>query len=142
MNEYQMALIGGVAIAAMWIVAYFLCWCCQWAWAWVDDEEVGNENLWVTFLAVKVWKLELRNSGADYPYYGSSWGSSDGIEAYCGSLIISALAPVFFVWCFNFYVVVLFVLSLIFLMQLTRFARRQKKLFDKHVTNKEIHTGE
>jgi len=141
MNEYEMAFIGGGVIAAMWIVVYLLCWCCQWAWAWMDDSKVYKANLIVYFLAKK-WGFKDDDTDCVYFSHPALEGYGEGALPFFVSLWLTASIPFFLVLTFNFSVIALIVVSLVGSAYLTRVVLRQKKLLDKHMADKEAHNGE
>jgi hypothetical protein len=137
MNEYQIASIVGCVIAISWIVAYFLCWTGQWAWAWVDDSKVGSKNLIIDFLTKRAGYTD--RDSCVFPYYTPDGDSADGTWLFVRALLITSLAPMLSVLCVKFYPVALFALLFLALAWATRFSRRHKKLFDKHIVDKDAH---
>jgi len=138
MNEYEIAILCGVAIAALWVLAYVLCWAGQRAWAWVDDSEPDSVNLITKYFAIR----------AGYKYEGKFWkwrdpsgSGTDFIKLEHKDLIMaySTLIPIFAVICFKFYAVFLVILVACGLAWVARFSRRHKKLFDKHIKDKDAH---
>jgi len=62
MNEQFGMTIGlGVIIFIGWVAAYFLCWCVQCCWAWVDDSNVSHNNWLSANVAPSKWKYPVYN---------------------------------------------------------------------------------
>lgn len=135
-NEYQIASALGIIIAIGWIVAYLLCWAGQWAWAWVDDSEMGKRNLMIKFLMTKLWGYKLKDN---YFLYQTQYSVSDGDGPFFLTGISTAFLPMSLLLCFNFYEMFLITMSIIGSAQLTRYVRRQQKLFVKHIKDKNAH---
>jgi len=137
MNGYEMAFWCGVIIALVWLLAYFLCWACQWAWAWIDDSKVNKANLIVSSLAkFDGWD----DDGTNSMYYSKKGsGYEEGFTVFLKYSLGTSVLPVLSFICFDFYTVTLCALSLIAIARLARFSRRHKKLFDKHVKDPEAH---
>jgi hypothetical protein len=162
MNEYQIASIVGGVIAVGWFVAYVLCWLGQWAWAWVDDSEVGKRNWLASKINFSKWKYPVYlysesfengdkphgyakdkkynntkcgglREGVDYKYGFNTYG---GIIS---TTFITSLIPMFAVISFNLYPVTLAFLCVALIAWVARFSRRHKKLFDKHIVDKDAH---
>ena len=138
MNEYEIAGVVSGSIAAIWILVYILCWVGQWAWAWVDDAKVHKGNLIVGFLAKKYGFVDDGDKELYYhhPVIG---GHGEGFIPFVGTLGVTSLIPVCLVVTFNFYPIVLSVLLFFVFAMLARFSRRHKKLFDKHIEDKDAH---
>lgn len=140
-NAYQIAIGSGLIILAGWIVAYLLCWIGQWAWAWVDDSKAGDNNVLISKILTKVFGLEYKKDR----FNDMEWHSKSGSRVFeyglyvCMFWVLTSLIPLAIVLCIKFYYVALSLFSLCCLMFLSRFARRHKKLFDKHVKDKEAH---
>jgi hypothetical protein len=156
------------------VAAYVLSWVAQWAWAWIDDSEVGDKN----WLAEKISLVETPFAKWKYPVYNAAQKELDsnsnpdrkafgfakdpdlnnksvydlvegrdylytwrtGVRAnYVAIPIASSLSPVIIVVCVQFYPVALTVGSLFLMAHMARFGRRHKKLFDKHLTDKDAH---
>jgi hypothetical protein len=137
MNEYQIASIVSGFIAISWILAYLLCWAGQWAWAWVDDSKVGQRNLIVKYLANKNGFDDYDSSCFDYR--GAQKGLSDGFGSFIRAYLFTVMLPFILVITINFYPVTLAFLCVALIAWVARFSRRHKKLFDKHVVDKDAH---
>jgi hypothetical protein len=140
-NEYEIAFLCGVVIAALWIVAYLLCRFGQWAWAWVDDAKVGKRNLIVNWLAM-MQGYTHRDPGYDTEFVYWNKDKSDsavGILPFLQALLATSIAPMAIVIAFKLYAVTLIVLTLMVTAWVARFSRRHKKLFDKHIVDKDAH---
>lgn len=135
MNEYEIAITVGVCLAAMWVLAYILCWIGQWAWAWINDSEVGKRNKMVEVIALRVG-YEI----VDYIYmYRKNLRDTDGEAPFfiCGAAL--SISPLAMVMAFSYYPVSIGVATAATLAFMARFALRHKKLFDKHIVSKGAH---
>lgn len=144
LNAYEIAIGSGVIILAGWLVAYILCWVGQWAWAWVDDSKAGENNLIVKLILEKIFEFKFeQNPGYKY-VKDIAWvkggKKSEYRELYVFKFcFMTASIPLFIVLTLDFYYVALTIASISLLAILARFARRHKKLFDKHIVDKEAH---
>lgn len=137
MNIFQIAFVIGVFIFLGWIAAYILCWGAQRTWAWIDDSKVGEHNKMIELLA-RLWGY--KRAGGCYSYeHKTTYKRSDGDGPFFITGVSVALVPLLVVCAFTFYPVTIGVLTSLALAFLTRMARRHKKLFDKHVTDKDAH---
>lgn len=139
MNEYQICIAVGGCIAAFVLASYVLCWIGQWVWAWVDDSEIFECNVLIYCVMVKALRYE--SSGGVWDYIKdtkSGTRKSDGLIAFALLLSLSAV-PLLSYLSFVFYQVFLCTASVVAIAYLARFARRHKKLFDKHVKNEDAH---
>lgn len=143
MNEYQIAALCGGAIAALWVLAYILCWVGQWAWAWVDDSEVGKVSLLISWIAgVTGYEYVIKSYSSSFVWKkkGKRDSSADwGFVPFFNIALITSSVPMVVVLCFNLYQVAISILIAAMLAWVARFSRRHKKLFDKHVVDKDAH---
>jgi hypothetical protein len=137
---YAMAMGIGFLTFGGWMFLWLLVWIGQSCWAWVDDTEVAERNKLVILLN-KLWGNTLHRraaSGGGY-YLNKNDDSVEGGSAFFKTVFITALIPIIIVAIVDFYTVALIALSAYALAHVTRFARRHKKLFDKHVDDKNAH---
>lgn len=137
MDAYKIAIAVGIYLAALWVLAYILCWVGQWVWAWLDDSEVGKGNKIVNYLSKKAGYTDRDCS--TFRFYTPSGGISDGALPFvtCGALL--SAVPFVAVCAFSFYPITIGAATAIAVAFIARFALRNKKLFDKHVKNKDAH---
>ena len=169
MNEYQIAIFAGFIIAGLWFLAYIFCWVCQWVWSWVDDSEASNTNWLSSKINFSKYRYRVYNdsftkenrpdkerlNGDGYNRFsknkedeGRSIHSGKGIDYKCsfetfGGIItvgfFTSLLPIALLCSFKVYPLTLSLLLLICIAYITRFARRNKKMFDSHVEDKDAH---
>jgi len=169
MNEYEISFFIGGCILIVGIMLYVLSWVIQWAWAWVDDTKASDENWISSKCKSSKWKYPVYNAfgeglasaikenakpfgfakdkanknkavtnlkeGVDYVYSHSDLASS----RYCLYVFISMLSPIVAVLSFKVYNIVMALMIIVMVAYLARFAKRSKKLFDKHVKDKGAH---
>ena len=167
MNEYQIAIAAGVTLFACIIMAYILCWILQRAWAWVDDSKAKNVN-WLISKTPCKWKYPVYNASGenlkklaenkeeifgyakDKKNHNKSVhdGLREGVDyvythnisaTYLPFLFIAFILPIVALITFKFYPVTLFIVSIVSIAFLSRFALRSKKLFNKHIKDKDAH---
>lgn len=167
MNEYQMAFGLGASAFCFVGVAYILCYVCQWVWSWVDDGEMSSVNWLCEKTRLTKWKYPVynahgdclrrkrdrgdkpfgyakdkknKNKGVSGLIEGKDYVYSFNLSTTCLPFMFSLLAlPMAALIAFKLYPVTLFIGTSIAVAYLSRFARRSKKLFDKHVTDKDAH---
>ena len=125
----------GIILGAGWIAAYFLSWCWAWAWAWVDDSQAPSNNPLIN-KAMKV--MGWKDGNWIYRYLKDGEGS-DGERGFLFPLLALILVPPFVASAIAVYPVTLAVFLAYLIARLARFARRHKKLFDKHLKDPEAH---
>lgn len=169
MNEYEMALGVSALVFITCIASYLLCWAVQWSWSWVDDSEISSENWLAAKCKWAEWKYPVYNAygqgleeavknnkepfgyakdkkhknkgvgelvhGTDY-VYSRSFKLDSHLPV---MMLFLSMLPILLVIAFNFYPLTLSIISTAMIAYLARFARRSKKLFDKHVTDKDVH---
>jgi hypothetical protein len=158
MNEYQMAIIIGGGITALFIVAYLLCWVCQWAWAWVDDGKASDKNWIAKKVRFSRWKYPVYlgdnrekpfGYAKDKKHEGKSVSGLDsGVDYHCthnvyggyfSAALLSFLLPASVLIAAKFYAVTLIILVVMLIAYLARMVIRNQKMFDEHVKDKKAH---
>ena len=156
MNEYQIALIVSWCFGGVSIIAYLLSWCCQWAWAWVDDSKMDEENWLSSKVSISQWRYpvykttgELAGYAKDKKHKGIKGVLSltEGVDFIrpqyrCGYLFAGALfslAPFLSLVAFKVYPVAIASAMLVLIAFMGRFSRRHKKMFDEHTKDKAAH---
>jgi len=132
MNEYEIAFMCNLITPIVWVLAYFLCWGCQWVWAWMDDSEMDDNNALVKFIALRSG-YEMNNSYS-HPYIKKG-NKDDGVSPFFGAAGCTMLMP----WIIIFYAFGLFIVGVIGLAFITRLALRQNKILAKHINDKDLH---
>lgn len=165
MSEYEIAGIMCVAILGTWGVAYISSWVVQLSWAWIDDSEV-SENNWLVDKVPKLsnWKYPVYNGFGDdlenrgFSVFGyakdikfkkkSVHGLKHGVDyIYCFEvnfykmivILFTSVSPLLVLVSIKLYPLVIGICTLMLVGYLARFSRRTKKLFDKHVVDKNAH---
>jgi len=139
MNEYEFAMVLGFVLAVCVLLFLIGSAVTQRAWAFVDDSKVGNNN----FAMVKICSLFGLKPNSE----GSCWNysnekndkKSDGDVPLLKVLLFSFLSPIFVLLAYKAYVITLFIFTLLILMFIARMAFRGKKLFNKHIKDKDAH---
>lgn len=144
LNLYQSALAIGGCIIVLFILAYVATWLGQCCYAWLDDAKTGEQNLIVKFLSEKVFKYKVRDKETyrRYSYvYTSKMCSegSDGFAPFFCTMMLCAVAPLIIVIVLDFLFAALVILGFIVAAHLARFCFRHRKLFDKHIKDKDAH---
>jgi len=152
MNEYQIAGHFGIALIIVWVAVYILSWIGIGWWNYVDDGEKEVErNPIIEFLAVKVFKYEITDKdfvARNEDGYNCSWkyrisessGSNGAWPFFCVILVLGLL-PVTLLVLFNLYILVLIIGLFVLITYLARNTRRNSKVFNKHVEDKDAHNG-
>jgi hypothetical protein len=125
----------GIILGAGWIAAYFLSWCWAWTWAWVDDSKAPKKNPLINLAMSRMGWGE-----GDWLWsYKKGSHNSDGGRGFFFPLIALILLPPFISSAIAVYPITLAVFLAYLIARLARFARRHKKLFDKHLKDPEAH---
>jgi hypothetical protein len=130
----------GLLLSLGWVCVYILGWVWAWTWAWIDDSNRPERNP-VIDRSMKVFGFNPKQNRV-WKYYDhdQEWGEgSDGAIGFFAPLVILFLAPLVMAFSFLFYPVTLTIFCLYLIARLARFARRHKKLFDKHIKDPEAH---
>lgn len=145
LNEYEMAGLSTIILIIITVVGILSISIYNQAWAWIDDKEETDRNFIIS---------KLYDTG-DWKYYGGYWryykGNSykertdqcdtveEGINRVMVLTYLLLFTPISILLLAKIYIITLTLLLLGVIAYLTRFARRHKKLFDKHVVDKEAH---
>lgn len=122
-----------VAYCGLWVVAAL--W--NFAWAWIDDAPRKRYNCFSGFVAKA---LGYKWQGGTYDWYSKRFGYSDLLHFF--PMLGTFLAPLVITTLLTFYSFFLTVAICIGAAFGTRFVRRMKKAFDKHVSDKHAHEKE
>lgn len=130
----------GFVLAFLWAFAVFLAWAWGRTWAWVDDSKPPKHNL-LTHWVMGLLGFELEGDRWSVWVYrhSNSKGGGDGHIGFFFPILIVIPAPSLLLLSFDLYPVTICGLTLFAVAHLARFARRHKKLFDKHITDPNAH---
>lgn len=132
-------LILGAACALALFILILLGKAWRHAWAWIDDSEPGRNPALELLAKIRGWTKYDSSSGYS-PLL--KWKDQKGViqdEPVFGLMPYPFFAPIAAFFCFKFYPVFLSGLVLLVVAFLARFARRHKKLFDKHIKDPDAH---
>ena len=128
----------GLLLSVGWLALYLLSWGWARTWAWIDDSEAPKNNPLLQMIMFRTgWKASTNRWSSCAYEKGNE--SSSGAEAFFFPLVILFLGPMLAVIAFKLYPVTLAALTLYLIARLARFARRHKKLFDKHIKDPDAH---
>lgn len=132
----------GVLLAGGWVALYFLSWIWAWIWAWIDDSEIPHNNP----LILQVMKLMGYKSSYGcriFEYICTRKGKeekvSDGICGFFYPFLALLILPVTTILAYVLYPATIGIFCIYLIARLARFARRHKKLFDKHIKDPQAH---
>lgn len=125
----------GLLLGLGWVALYFLSWAWAWSWAWIDDAKPPKSNPLISFsMRCMGWEI------CDYLWkFKKGDLKSDGECGFFFPLLALIFGPTLAVLAVTIYPVTLAAVTLLLLARLARFARRHKKLFDKHVKDPGAH---
>jgi len=106
-------------------------------WSWIDEQPRQCHNCFSIFIA-KLTGYE--HIGSLYAWRSESMGSTDFIHLL--PMLTVFAGPAVLITLLTFYSLTLTVVVAFALAHLTRYIRRMKKAFDKHVTDKDAHKGD
>ena len=125
----------GLLFGMGWVAAYVLSWCWAWVWAWIDDSEASEKNP-----LIKISMLRMGWVERDWIFsYEKGDKVSDGACGFFFPLVALILIPPFAAMAVAAYPVSLAAILAYLVARVARFARRHKKLFDKHLKDPEAH---
>jgi len=146
MNEYQIALLIGASCAGLLFLTIVLSGIVQRLYGFVNDSDRSDYNFIIKRIC-KVFGLKPTNGCWSFDACkGSGWISDSSGES-AGDLplvisFLSALAfPLLALIAFKLYALTLSIFLFIALMFLARIVVRGKKLFNKHIKDKDAHKG-
>ena len=137
-NIYQSALEVGGCIAVLLILGLLITRICQHIYAWLDDSKVAKRNVFVVKLN-SLWGYEPPESWGFYKIKKGGSTMNSGEAGPLLSALVCGLLPLLVVLALHHIFFTLTVLGFIAAAHLARFCLRHKKLFDKHLTDKEAH---
>ncbi|MEQ4254280.1 hypothetical protein [Pseudomonas syringae] len=106
-------------------------------WGWIDDSKPGRNPVLELMARLRGWVPYTTEHGG-YFWWKDKEGATkcDVVFAYAFTAFLLPLATFLSI---KFYPVLLTALTLLLLAYVARFARRHKKLFDKHLKDPEAH---
>lgn len=119
--------LGAVVIGLVW----------RKAWAWIDDAEAGRNPVLEFMARLRGW-TPYTTEGNGYQWWKDKKDSTqtEVLLPFLGLFFFSPLAVFLAI---KLYPVVMAALTLVAVAFVARFARRHKKLFDKHLKDPEAH---
>lgn len=132
----------GILLSLGWVALYIFGWIWAWAWAWIDDADSPERNPIIDWsMGILGFMVASRERCWAYVGEGDEWSGrvSDGAIGFFAPMLILFLGPIILALSFLFYPVTLTIFCLYLIARLARFARRHKKLFDKHIKDPEAH---
>lgn len=127
----------GLLLGLGWVALYVLSWVWAWSWAWIDDSKAPKANPLISFVMRRMGWKEL--DGGCFVYEKGCHEWSDGASGFFYPLLALLFLPTLAVTAVTFYPVTLAAVTLLLMARLARFARRHKKLFDKHIKDPDAH---
>lgn len=145
MNLIGMLFFGGIALALAWFALLVLAQVWARAWNWIDDGDnpIQANPILQRLMKIRGYELRKRTKYSDSVAY---WNKKDE----CGDsgffiavpALILFLSPTVIFLSMRFYPVPIAIGTLAVIAYLARFARRHKKLFDKHIKDPLAHKAE
>jgi hypothetical protein len=125
----------GLLLGLGWCALYVLSWAWSWSWAWIDDSEAPKANPLISFVMRRMGWAD----GDRWFRFRKGDQISDGASGFFYPLLALLFGPALAVLAVTIYPATLAALTLFLLARLARFARRHKKLFDKHIVDPNAH---
>lgn len=134
------ALVIGALLAIAWMASIIGSKVWQMTWNWIDDDDSRVEYNPLVFAVMKRLGYTRDRDSACYPYQNSDGKKiSDGSTAVFLPFFLLFVSPLAIVIGFRLYPLVIAAITLFLIARLARFARRHKKLFDKHLKDPAAH---
>ncbi|MBF8732838.1 MULTISPECIES: hypothetical protein [Pseudomonas] len=109
------------------------------AWAWIDDSRPGRNPVLELMARLRGWTpWDTQGSSSIYLWWKDKKGETK-TDAFSWLFFIAFWVPLSIYLVVKLYALALFVASLVAIAFVARFARRHKKLFDKHIKDPEAH---
>ena len=132
---FALSLVAGGCLIVIWLALYLLAWVWAWCWSWVDDAKVVKRNPLLRLIMQKMGWIEHHESFL----YEKDDDYSDGAVAFLIPLCVLGFAPPLIFISIYLYPITIFCFALLLIAHIARFARRHKKLFDKHIKDPGAH---
>lgn len=130
----------GLLIGFLLLLLYIGVWLAavawNYAWAWIDEAPPKKHN-YLSCLIAKITGWEPAGDFSSYMWRSQRWGQTDLIHL--GPMLVLFVGPMVLITLLTFYSLTLTVIVSFAFAHLTRYIRRMKKAFDKHVLDKDAH---
>lgn len=139
-NIYESAWVVGGCIAVLLVLGLPITRFCQHIYAWLDDSKVAKKNIFIVKLNSLWGYIPAKNGWSSF--YDNKKGESSMNMGEVGpllSIIAAGISPFLVVLALDYIFFTLTILGFIAAAHLARFCFRHKKLFNKHLTDKEAH---
>ncbi|MBD8680330.1 hypothetical protein [Pseudomonas sp. CFBP 13719] len=107
-------------------------------WAWIDDGKPGRNPVLELMARLRGWTPYTTEGSGQYLWWKDKKGESQP-DVLLFFFPIAILGPLVAFLSLKFYPLLLTVLTLAVIAYVARFARRHRKLFDKHLKDPEAH---
>ena len=107
-------------------------------WAWIDDSEEGRNPILESLAKLRGWTQYTTEGSSKYLWWKDKKGETQA-DVLLPFAFADFFAPLAVFLSIRLYPVLLTVLTLLVIAYVARFARRHKKLFDKHLKDPEAH---
>jgi hypothetical protein len=139
-NIFEQAIVLGVTLAVCFILTGFIGIIWSNVWSWIDDNEteVTNPINRIALLLCAGRKTDIY----DYWRYRAFFNvtrTDDILIIYFWAISVLLSAPIAILLAVKLYEISLFIVAVVLIAHLARFARRHKKVFDKHVKDPDAH---
>ncbi|MFT0517298.1 hypothetical protein [Pseudomonas faucium] len=138
-NYFALACGLGLLLGLAWFALYLLSWAWVWSWAWMDDSKPAQRNPLIQWVNSHRGFEPGEGFCCRYGYQRQDGRRIDGEGGFFYPFLALSLAPLALLVMVKIYPVTIAVLTSIAIAHLARFARRHKKLFDKHIKDPEAH---
>jgi hypothetical protein len=139
---FAILILLGLGLFICWLSLHLLSYLLAEVLEWIDDNETTVRSPLIYFIVVKLRGFAYEeNCGSNcYVVKGSHSRMTDGgTEAVLIPGVIIASLPSLIVFSIEYYPIVLTTLTVATIVFLSRFVRRQSKLFKSHVEDKNAH---
>jgi len=131
--------VAGVALAVACGLIILLGKAWRHAWGWIDDSEPGRNPVLELIARLRGWTtFETKGTTSTYLWWKDKKGETR-TDPFIDLFLVVLFTPLSIYLVFKLYALALFVVSLLAIAFVARFARRHKKLFDKHIKDPEAH---
>ena len=137
-KELLVAALGaGIFLVCLLILAYIVCWGCQFLYAWINDSEPDQGNLLINYLARK-WGYA--NNGPRIYRFTKGEELSDGSAPFLKTLTLLFFLPVNTLLAVTYYYVTISIVLAICLAFACRYNVRMYKKLKAHAKDLTAHT--
>jgi hypothetical protein len=137
--SYEGLFLSGLALVFFWAFMHLLSFIWTLVWKWVDDAEYVTRSPLVLFMMTKVFNFEPSAGVWGYRKVDGN-GKSDGEwQSFFLPMLVLGFMPVILKASLDFYPLTVTVGTTLLIAFLSRFGRRQVKLFKEHTKDKNAH---